>query len=277
MLMRIDLFLGFLGLAVALCLAAHCLRRSRGLRLTDVPWQGNRFGPEVFLSAVLAYFCGYFIVGSLVGTVGREDPPLRAVLAAGIAAQLACVATIAVLGSRGTKGGFGVFFLGEKQARSISSWAATAAVAVISLGCIPYLYEFTLWAIHQFDPSWNMEPHATLKALSDESQPRGIVWALWFGAVIAAPLTEEGFFRGVFQTVLVNAIRSRWAGILGASVLFGLSHAGQPESVPALIVFGIVLGVLYDRTGSLLLPILVHALFNLRTLVWHGLVGSTET
>jgi membrane protease YdiL (CAAX protease family) len=34
-----------------------------------------------------------------------------------------------------------------------------------------------------------------------------------------------------------------------------------------------MLGYAYERTGSLVSPILIHAAFNLKTLVWNALGG----
>ena len=45
----------------------------------------------------------------------------------------------------------------------------------------------------------------------------------------------------------------------------------QPHVVLPLAVLGVLLGVLYLRTGSLLGPIVLHALFNAKTLLWETL------
>ena len=49
------------------------------------------------------------------------------------------------------------------------------------------------------------------------------------------------------------------------ALAFTLVHA-QVHALPALLL-GVLLGLAYERTGSLLVPILVHALFNLKTLI----------
>jgi membrane protease YdiL (CAAX protease family) len=90
--------------------------------------------------------------------------------------------------------------------------------------------------------------------------------ALFFVAVlvcVAAPIAEELFFRGFCFTAL-----RRWIGVAGGAiatgVIFGLIHAGSAEAeflVP-LAVLGVLLCVLYHRTGSLLPCIVLHALNN---------------
>jgi membrane protease YdiL (CAAX protease family) len=61
------------------------------------------------------------------------------------------------------------------------------------------------------------------------------------------------------------------AGIFGTAVLFASIHAAWPSPV-ALLLFGLGVGWLAWRTGSLAGPMLTHALFNgtsvLQLLVW---------
>ena len=90
--------------------------------------------------------------------------------------------------------------------------------------------------------------------------------ALFFVAVlvcVAAPIAEELFFRGFCFTAL-----RRWIGVAGGAIatglIFGLIHAGSAEVVflVPLGVFGLLLCLLYHRTGSLLPCIVLHALNN---------------
>src|SRR5262249_14178247 len=115
--------------------------------------------------------------------------------------------------------------------------------------------------------------HPTLSALH-EIHSFLLSSALWCGAVIAAPIAEECFFRGLLQTALVNLLQSRWVAIGISSVAFGAVHIGQPHIVPALIFLGLLLGYAYERTGGLLAPILIHALFNLKNLIWDNFSGG---
>ena len=80
---------------------------------------------------------------------------------------------------------------------------------------------------------------------------------------VLAPIAEEFFFRGYFFT----ALRS-WKGVWPAAVItglvFGAIHVGSapaPYLVP-LAVFGLLLCLLYWRTGSLYPCIALHALNN---------------
>jgi uncharacterized protein len=87
-------------------------------------------------------------------------------------------------------------------------------------------------------------------------------------AVVVAPVAEELFFRGF----LYRSLRARhgyWFAGLVSSFLFGLVH-WQPEGLlPSLpLMAGVAAAALawaylYDRTGSILVPIASHMAFNL--------------
>jgi membrane protease YdiL (CAAX protease family) len=84
-------------------------------------------------------------------------------------------------------------------------------------------------------------------------------------AIVAAPVTEELFFRGIlFQSLRRYGF---WAAALGSGVLFGLVHyVGGPWQgalllQAAMIVTGIGLAFIYERRG-LLGSIGAHVAFN---------------
>jgi membrane protease YdiL (CAAX protease family) len=80
-------------------------------------------------------------------------------------------------------------------------------------------------------------------------------------ACVLAPPTEELLFRGV----LFSSIRGHLApvpAVIVSGVLFGALHGPPLETMLDLALLGIVLCALYERTGSLLPCIGVHALHN---------------
>lgn len=112
---------------------------------------------------------------------------------------------------------------------------------------------------------------ATLMDLSDrENLPVSLGTRDSVGALIAsmllvcavAPLAEELFFRGF----VFGALRRRGlplaAGVSG--VLFGLAHvASSPIGfIVPLAVLGVLLCLVYERTGSLYPPIALHCVNN---------------
>ncbi|SFI67014.1 hypothetical protein SAMN05421638_0569 [Kaistella treverensis] len=81
-------------------------------------------------------------------------------------------------------------------------------------------------------------------------------------AVFMAPLFEEIVFRGIIMKGLLNKGMRPFYAILISSVTFGLVH-GNPWQFVGAVLLGSVLGLVYYKTKSLLLPILLHAFNNL--------------
>jgi uncharacterized protein len=98
---------------------------------------------------------------------------------------------------------------------------------------------------------------------------------LWMSAVFAAifgPVAEEIFFRGFMYPV----VREKWgitAGIIGTSVIFSLLHAHIVGFLP-IMALGVLLAYLYEKTGSLIVPMAVHMAHNLGMVVLVFLMRS---
>jgi hypothetical protein len=75
---------------------------------------------------------------------------------------------------------------------------------------------------------------------------------------LVAPAIEEFVFRGMLLRRWMES-RGFWTGLLGSAAVFSLLH---PPIWIGSFVFGVVAGILYLWSGSLLLPILVHVLNN---------------
>ena len=87
--------------------------------------------------------------------------------------------------------------------------------------------------------------------------------AVVFVVTVIAPLGEELFFRGFFFGALRNW-RGPWLAALLSGFVFGGVHAGSSpiEYLVPLMIFGVALALLYEKTGSLYPPIALHALNN---------------
>jgi membrane protease YdiL (CAAX protease family) len=80
--------------------------------------------------------------------------------------------------------------------------------------------------------------------------------------VIAAPIAEETCFRGMLFGGLREKL-PRLAAALICGLIFGALHALTGiTAVPPLIVFGFLLALLYERTGSIVPGILLHMINN---------------
>lgn len=112
-----------------------------------------------------------------------------------------------------------------------------------------------------------------------------MIWALPLGYLwmtLEAGVTEEFLFRAVAQTRFTAWLNSAWAGVILTAVIFGLAHApglfmrGGPDvdgwstdpfqvlahTIAVLSPIGLLFGLIYARTKSLLLVILLHGLVD---------------
>lgn len=80
--------------------------------------------------------------------------------------------------------------------------------------------------------------------------------------VVIAPIGEEIFFRGFLYRALRGSLPV-WAAVVLAGGIFGSIHVVTGvEAVPVLAALGMVLCLVYERTGSLYPAIGLHALNN---------------
>lgn len=119
---------------------------------------------------------------------------------------------------------------------------------------VPLVYVPIFWVIGDRDVS------ADARALTDRADSSFGVVLLVLIVVIGAPIVEELFFRGLLLRSLENRWGSLWALVI-SSVIFGAVHL-QPLQFPALVVVGLILGYMTQRTDRLGPAIFAHIAFN---------------
>lgn len=109
--------------------------------------------------------------------------------------------------------------------------------------------------------------HETLR-LMVESAGEPSWWLLAGAAVLGAPLVEEVMYRGLLQQSARRVgVGPIWSSILTGGI-FSLMHVpalpaeNRIAGLSGLLVLGIGLGLLRERTGRLDACILVHVIFN---------------
>ena len=88
----------------------------------------------------------------------------------------------------------------------------------------------------------------------------GLLVAMAVSAIIIAPIAEELIFRGYLYPV-VKRFTDRWFASIFSGVFFGVIHFNV-MGLPMLALMGIILAVIYEKSGSLWVPIGCHAAFN---------------
>jgi len=107
--------------------------------------------------------------------------------------------------------------------------------------------------------------HSTLSFFSIEPFGLQVVLLILF-VTVGTAVIEEVMYRGLLLPIVASVIggRSMWKASIATSIIFALMHIGpaQPSAIAGL--FFLSLGLCYARvkSGSVLSPILIHALFN---------------
>ncbi|MGD8453087.1 MAG: CPBP family intramembrane metalloprotease [Phycisphaerae bacterium] len=108
--------------------------------------------------------------------------------------------------------------------------------------------------------------HPVLIALRDNAWGNWGCVTLLLSATLVAPLAEELFFRGLVLQATWRYTGHAWGAVLTSGLAFGWIH-GQPQDVLPLCTMGLILGYVRMRTRSLTACVLIHMLFNARTMV----------
>lgn len=152
----------------------------------------------------------------------------------------------------------------------VSIWQAIGTGAFYLFAAYPLIFGValvweTLLSIGR-DAGLNIHlaPQPAIELFRNADDP----WAylvLGIVAVVAAPIAEELIFRGGFYRFFSGRV-GKASGAVLTGLIFGFLHGNLVGFVP-LAFLGIVFCVAYELTGNLKVPIVMHALFNLNTLV----------
>lgn len=110
--------------------------------------------------------------------------------------------------------------------------------------------------------------------LYDIVESRGTPWAwpIRLGPILGAAVLEEVVFRGFAQSAVLRLTRSPWTAIVVTSVLFALLHIGaigaRWDALLTLFVLSMALGIAFERTRRLGVPIVMHGAFNAANIWW---------
>jgi uncharacterized protein len=224
---------------------------ARGRGLASVPaWAPLAAMIAAFVVATIAYAVIAAVVVAGGNDVTASGPP-GVVISATLVQDVALIAAAALFASfwaRGlTPASFGLRRVAPGPA---AGWLVAAFVAFWILTAI---YVQLVGQPDQQELTRDLRQEESLAAL------------IGYGFLLAfvAPLAEEFFFRGFVFGVLREKIGVVW-GAAVTGIVFGLVHvAGSPiETIGVLIILGVLLCVLYQKTGSLLPCIALHAINN---------------
>jgi len=139
--------------------------------------------------------------------------------------------------------------------------AGVAAGLLSSYVLVPLLY----LPFAQFVPGLRRRLETPAKQNTGGAHGTFEVAVLFLLLAVGAPVVEELFFRGMLLRSLARRFGSP-AAIVASSAVFGLAHF-EALQLPALMLFGLVLGLLAHRSGRLGPGIVAHATFNAVTVL----------
>ncbi len=143
-----------------------------------------------------------------------------------------------------------------------SSWKSRRCFIAI-LGAFSIMFAMNVVS------EWMGLPDYTMKTVMEVlKSPFGVL-----SIALLGPVAEEVCFRGAIIGGMLREGRHPWTAILVSSMFFSLIHF-NPAQIPFAFVMGLVLGLIYVRTESLLLPIFIHVFNNSTAVVQLFVMGD---
>lgn len=158
---------------------------------------------------------------------------------------------------------------------------------IYRMGCID---KHSAWDIHRIH--WRMVPLAIAGAFSGifaseflcellnlpdlmSDQFQGMAQSFWgiLSMAIVAPVVEEVVFREAVLGHLLRKGVQPWAAIISSALAFGLVH-GNPVQIPFATIVGMLLAIIYYKTGNIVVPAIVHIMNNSMAVVEMNMLGN---
>lgn len=138
-------------------------------------------------------------------------------------------------------------------------WRQVKIGAVFYLASIPFIlfgtiiYQFILFRL-------GVQPDTQDVIEIFMTSPSGVRVALLFSAIVIAPIFEEALFRGIGLPLFIRQFGAG-AAIVMVSAIFAGFHFHLASFLP-LFLLAVSFSLAYVYTGSLIVPTVMHALFN---------------
>jgi membrane protease YdiL (CAAX protease family) len=238
--LALELLFVLIALICFLRVASYTALQVRQGTLID-----NRKSPATFPVPPLA---GFLFAASVLLLFFAQSLLSYLLVIAGIWAFLAAA-------QRSSENQFG---LGRVSPHNLVRWGLVICGAV-------YFVELPLSHLMDRLMTWLQVPHPPQQTVEMFRQFNQLDETVLFilNAVLVVPLIEELFFRGFLYSFL-KRFTSTWGALILSAGIFAFAHQNLGSVIP-LWLLGIVLGVAYEHTGSLLLPMAIHGCFNFIT------------
>jgi len=210
--------------------------------------------PDVFAAGALGTLFLFSAFAAISQTnraaLSGSDLPANAVIAAGLFLFIAGFLRVRGI-DVGALAGFG----------KLQFWRTLGTGFILLFAAYPLIFVADLVTQRVLGGSSSKQNIVELFSGSETLQQRVLIIIL---AVAIAPIVEEFVFRFYFYGV-VKRYFGRFAGLLVNSLLFAVVHGHVPSAAP-LFVLGVCFTLAYEWSGSILVAMTMHALFNSLTL-----------
>ena len=133
------------------------------------------------------------------------------------------------------------------------------------VGLASFLWLNLLNLLQGFGMAVDTQPQTIVQSFLAIRTPISLVF-LTLLAVIGAPIVEEIVFRGIIYRFLKSRMRKHLAILLNA-LCFAIFHPELVSLLP-LFVLGVALCLSYEAYGDIRVPIFLHAVFNLNSIIF---------
>ena len=215
--------------------------------------------PDLILLALL----GVFFISTMQATTG--DKADAAISSAGIIISMVfnlmvCVALLMYLHRLRGLNPAELFGLQDVHWHSIFR-----VVLVFTVVCLVTVSLVAIGVTHWLQSVWpDLQPQPLVETFKT-SENLGLKVLVVLAAVVIAPLAEETLFRGFVYGVLKRYTDTPFAA-LASSLMFAIIHQHVGSLVP-LCVLAVLFCIAYELTGCLLVPMLLHMIFNATSIV----------
>jgi hypothetical protein len=176
-----------------------------------------------------------------------------------IVSDLACVAVILLIVAFKRLPARGYLAVSRVRAPGLLTWAGILLTYVVLTSGAATLFHIDFGGAVMGD------------ILSDSDRP----WLFWIAVILAAPLFEEVFFRGfLFRGFEATFLKVPGTVLLTAILWAALHVQYNAYGITFIAGAGILFGLARAKTGSLLVPLALHAGMNLAETVAMTLYGA---
>ncbi len=153
-----------------------------------------------------------------------------------------------------------MFGLGRLNARGIAIWGGVVSVLAIPLVMIVGWVSNGMLA-----PKLGELPPQPVVEAFVESPNLVFRLVMLVMVVVVAPVFEEVLYRGYLYGVS-KRFTDRFFAVVFSSSAFALVHSGMITVIP-IFTLAVFLALAYELSGCLLVPIVIHMLFNLANVI----------